>query len=77
MSLYKAILHKKEHRRLYGGTYTFSCVNHNPRWCQCPWCVGNRLHSTKLRELKAKFNLKDDLYDYEGTIKVVCRKHIT
>ena len=48
MGLEKAIEHGKEHRKHYRGSKRFanSCRNHNG----CPWCEGNRLHNTKIRE---------------------------
>lgn len=55
MALIQAIEHGKEHRKhyrdyLYRGGWFKSCVNHNPNRVQCPWCLGNRLHSQKVRE---------------------------
>lgn len=74
MSLYKAIFYGKEHRHPYGeykNGYFRSCVNHNPRWCQCPWCVGNRLHSFKVRELKAKYDAEYGLSQYNKMVKTI------
>lgn len=51
MSLNKAIAAGKEHRQPYRGGKAVSrgCENHN--WCS--YCRGNRLHATRVRELKA------------------------
>ena len=62
MSLDKAILHGKEKRKEYRGgkRYSTHCRNHGGTknkkrhtW-QCEWCLGNRLHSSKVREEKYK-----------------------
>lgn len=58
MSLDKAIFYGKEHRKPYRGSKAFdkSCRNHGNHGHgpgnQCPWCLSNRLHSNKVRELK-------------------------
>lgn len=51
MTLDKAISHGKEHRKQYYGSKAIdpSCRNHGT----CDVCKGNRLHSTRKRELKA------------------------
>lgn len=71
MSLYKAILHKKEYRKQYGGKrgyWTFSCVNHNDRWRQCPWCKRGRLHNA-LRKLEQSSDLlREQMDEY----KIIC-----
>lgn len=50
MSLDKGIEHGKEWRRPYYGSAAFD------RSCRpggdCPWCYGNRMHSTRVRLLK-------------------------
>lgn len=50
MSLDKGIEHGKEWRRPYYGSSAFdrSCRPHG----NCPWCYGNRMHSTRVRLLK-------------------------
>lgn len=50
MSLEKAILHGKEHKKPYRGSKCVdkTCRNHGG----CPYCLGNRLHSTKVRKMK-------------------------
>lgn len=63
MTLHKAIKSGKEHRVEYGTkgqSYAKSvdehCRNHGGRrkkW-QCPVCLGNRQHSSKVREQKFK-----------------------
>lgn len=53
MSLYQAIIHRKEKRALYR-YLSPSCNNHNPKYCQCPWCVGNRLHNNEQRRRAAE-----------------------
>lgn len=57
MSLDKAILHGKEHRRQYKGAKACdkSCRNHG----DCPWCLENRLYKNK----KKMFDFLKDL-DY-------------
>lgn len=61
MSLDLAIEHGKEHRKQYRGSKRFdkSCRNHGNHGHgpgnQCPWCLGNRLHSSKVRELAAVY----------------------
>ena len=49
MSLDKAIIHGKEHRKPYRGAKAVdsSCRNHG----SCPWCAGNRLYKTRKQEL--------------------------
>lgn len=50
MGLEKAIQHGKEHRKPYRKSKSVdkTCRNHG----RCPWCQGNRSHSTKVRKLK-------------------------
>lgn len=57
MGLEKAIKSGKEHRKPYRGSKRFdwSCRNHNG----CPWCEGNRLHSSKCREMAAEEQLEE------------------
>lgn len=55
MSLDKAIQHGKEHRKQYRGAKLIdkSCRNHGGgSGYQCPYCLGNRLHSTEVRKQK-------------------------
>lgn len=56
MGLEKAIKSGKEHRKLYRGSkhFNWSCRNNNG----CPWCKGNRLHSSKCREMATEEQLK-------------------
>lgn len=69
MALYKAIFYGKEHRKPYStksmrrfGVYTMSCVNHNPKYCQCSICRENRLHSNKVREYASIDQLREYLF---------------
>ena len=50
MSLDKAINYGKERRRPYRKSkqYDKTCRNHG----ECPYCAGNRKHSTEVRKLK-------------------------
>lgn len=56
MGLEKAIESGKEHRKPYRGSKRFSwyCRNGNG----CPWCEGNRLHSSKCRKMATEEQLK-------------------
>lgn len=56
MGLEKAIKSGKEHRKPYRGSKRFDwyCRNNNG----CPWCEGDRLHSSKRREMAAEEQLK-------------------
>ena len=58
MGLEKAIEHGKEHRQHYRGSkrFAWSCRNNNG----CPWCEGNRLHKSKIKEQSAIEKLKED-----------------
>lgn len=49
MSLDKAILHGKEHRKPYRGgkSVPYGCRNHG----SCPWCAGKREYKVKKRKL--------------------------
>lgn len=56
MTLDKAIEHGKEKRKPYRHAKAVDerCRNHGGRrhtW-QCEWCLGNRTHKNKKRELK-------------------------
>lgn len=53
----KAIQSGKEHRKPYRGFKRIdkSCRNHG----SCGWCLGNRMHSTRVREAKAKGAISD------------------
>lgn len=62
MSLDKAILHGKEHRKAYcreNGSYLKEispiCRNHGG----CPWCQENRLHKNRKKEEGMKIDLKE------------------
>ena len=57
MSLDKAILHGKEHRKPYlgGKAIDKTCRNHGG----CSWCLENRLHSTNVKKEKADFSEKE------------------
>lgn len=48
MSLDKAILHKKEHRKPYRGAKAVdhTCCNHGG----CPYCLSNRTHKYRRQE---------------------------
>jgi hypothetical protein len=50
MALDKAIKSGKEKRKIYrkGKAVDMSCRNHGG----CPWCLGNRKHKYKKKELK-------------------------
>lgn len=60
MGLEKAIEYGKEHRKPYRGAKSIdrSCRNHGNHGHgpgkECEWCKGNRLHSTKIREMKTR-----------------------
>jgi hypothetical protein len=56
MTLGKAIEHGKEHRKPYRGSKRFdrSCRNHQG----CPYCEGNRKHSSKVKEDAANEQIK-------------------
>lgn len=56
MGMEKAINSGKEHRKPYRGSKRFDwhCRNNNG----CPLCEGNRLHSSKCREMAAEEQLK-------------------
>ena len=53
MSLDKAIRSGKEHRKPYRGAKAVdsTCRNHG----SCGWCEGNRLYSSRKRELKLDY----------------------
>lgn len=57
MSLEKAILHKKEHRKQYTGGKAIdkSCRNHG----SCTWCLENRMHKYRVRKEAAKKQEKE------------------
>ena len=61
MSLDKAIIHGKEHRKQYEGAKSVdkTCRNHG----NCKWCHGNRTHKNDKRELAAE----QELREYDGT----------
>lgn len=51
MALYKAIAHKKEHRKEYRKAKAFdtTCRNHG----SCAYCYGNRTYSYRKRKIAA------------------------
>lgn len=57
MSLYKAITHGKEHRKLYRSAKAIdrTCRNHG----SCEWCNGNRTHKNDKIELKCKQEVRE------------------
>ncbi len=59
MCLEKAIVSGQEHRKPYHGAKAvcFNCRNHGA----CDYCKGNRLHSTRKREVAA--NERQDEYE--------------
>lgn len=61
MSLDKAILHKKEHRKPYRGSKEFdsSCRNHG----SCPWCRENRLHKFHYEQVDDEEEVEEDETD--------------
>ena len=65
MSLDKSIEHGRDHRKQYHGARAVdrSCRPHG----SCPWCRGNRLHNSKVKELDAKeqMNEKASVYTIE------------
>ena len=56
MGLDKAIESGKEHRKPYRRSkrFSWSCRNCNG----CPWCEGNRLHSSKCLKMATEEQLK-------------------
>ena len=59
MSLDKAIVHGKEHRKSYTGAkkYSRECCNHG----SCLWCQSNRRYN----EFKEKEKYKYDMQEYK------------
>jgi len=57
MGYEKAIEHGKTRRKPYRGgkAVDSSCRNHG----DCPWCKGNRLHNTQIRQQAADQQMKD------------------
>lgn len=57
MSLDKGIEHNKEHRKPYyrSGKFDPTCRPGGT----CPYCINNRLHSRKKREIKAQEEIKN------------------
>lgn len=70
MSLDKAIVYGKEHRKPYTKTKAIdpSCRNHKG----CPWCEGNRLYKTKKEEEKMEYGRREETSD--RTVMVGKRK---
>ena len=56
MSLDKAVLHKKEHRKPYRGR---KAVYPSCRRKDCPACENNALHSLRKRVLRAESSEQD------------------
>ena len=56
MSLDKAIIHKKEHRKPYKGGKAIdkTCRNHGG----CDWCKANRMYANTKREQSAESEMK-------------------
>ena len=52
MSLDKAILHKKEHRKEYHGSKAFDCTCRNHG--SCDWCKNNRLYQSNREKTKCE-----------------------
>ena len=63
MSLDKAIQHHKEHRKGYHGAKAVcrSCHNHGG----CDWCLANRLHKYKKKELQLEQKEQEYLNEYK------------
>ena len=61
MSLDKAILHGKEHRKPYRGAKAAdsACRNHGG----CPWCTRNRLYSRIKVEMESVVNAEGAAVD--------------
>lgn len=61
MSLDKAIQHNKEQRKPYTNSkaFDYSCRNHG----SCSYCLNNRTHSTKRKQLAS--DIGEQLEDYE------------
>ena len=57
MSLYKAIIHGKEYRKLYRNSKRFdkTCRNHG----SCPYCRDNRLHNRNKTEEDSQLKIKE------------------
>lgn len=76
MSLDKAIIHGKEHRKQYEGAKSIdkTCRNHG----SCSWCRGNRTWKNNKRELSAKQEIEEyeeeaaKLDVKEKTLKSAC-----
>ena len=65
MSMDKAILHGKEHRKPYRGAKAFdrTCRNHGT----CPWCEENRKHKFRDKHLPEKQDEDVEIYDAQKT----------
>lgn len=70
MSLDKAILHGKEHRKPYHGSKAIdrTCRNHGG----CDWCEENRKYST----IKRKAAMDDRKEEYETATEPVQGMHV-
>lgn len=64
MSLDKAIMHNKEHRKPYyrSGKHDKTCRPGG----SCPYCQDNRAHSTRVREESANVAMADTLMGIFG-----------
>lgn len=57
MSLDKAIVSGKEHRKMYRGAKAVDCTCRNHG--SCAWCQGNRTYKNERRELAADQQIKE------------------
>lgn len=57
MSIDKAILHGKEHRKPYyhSGRFDITCRPHG----SCPYCISNRSHASYVRMQAADYQVKE------------------
>lgn len=64
MSLDKAIEHHKEHRKSYTGCEAIdsSCRCHGG----CDWCLGNRMHKYKKKQLELEQKEQEYLDELNG-----------
>jgi len=69
MSMNKAILHGKEHRKKYTGAKAvdMTCRNHG----SCPWCYGNRTFKARREGLYSLQQVKDWNEEMDGKIQPV------
>lgn len=69
MSLEKAILSGKEHRKWigksgYAKSIDLSCRNHG----NCKWCKGNRTYNTRKKLLKTLYSQKEGIEWQKGKL---------